>query len=84
MEKDKRCGRCDEIFEEPKRYVETYGLDTPPFYEYLACPICGGTYAEAFKCDICNEWIRGEYIKTTKGQRICEDCYNVYEIGEEE
>ena len=78
------CLDCNETFNVPKLYVETYGLDTPPYKEYYACPFCGGAYVKAYECDECNHWITGEYIKTASGQRICENCYNTMEIGDEE
>ena len=78
------CLDCNETFNVPKRYVETYGLDTPPYDKYYACPFCGGAYAEAYECDECGHWIAGEYIKTASGRRICENCYDAYELGDEE
>lgn len=77
------CLDCQHIFEETKRYVETHGLDTPPYEEIDGCPRCGGAYATAHECNECGHWITGEYIKTTSGQRICENCYNSYELGDE-
>lgn len=78
------CIDCECLFTNPKHYVESHGLDTPPYEEYDGCPRCGGAYTEAYQCDECERWITGEYIKTTSGQRICENCYNVMEIGDEE
>ena len=78
------CLDCNKIFTNPRHYVESHGLDTPPYEEYDGCPRCGGTYTEAYQCDECGYWITGEYIKTTSGQRICENCYNPMEIGDEE
>ena len=75
---------CGRIFDEPRCYVETHGLDTPPYEVYYGCPKCAGSYAEAYKCDECNKWIDGSYIKTTLGQRICENCYSIMEIGDED
>ena len=77
------CLDCNEIFANPKHYVESHGLDTPPYEEWNGCPHCGGAYTEAHKCDECGHWITGEYIKTASGQRICENCYNTYDLGEE-
>jgi DNA-directed RNA polymerase subunit RPC12/RpoP len=77
------CFDCNRTFENPRRYVETHGLDTPPYETSYACPYCGGDYARAYECDECGHWIVGEYIKTARGRRICENCYITYEIGEE-
>lgn len=77
------CYDCEAIFESPGRYTEKYGLDTPPYYEYCACPKCGGAFTETYQCDDCGEWITGPYIKLNSGERICEKCYTTYEIGEE-
>lgn len=78
------CLDCEEIFEKPKLYIETHNLDTPPYEEFYLCPYCGGDYAETYECDECGHWITGEYIKTASGQRICENCYNTMEIGDED
>ena len=77
------CTNCGHIFEEPYRWEERHGFDYGPFEKFSGCPKCGEPYAEAHKCDECDEWIWGEYIKTASGQRICENCYTTYELGEE-
>lgn len=78
------CFDCDRIFTEPKRYVETHGLDTPPYEIFYVCPYCGGDYAEAYECDMCGHYINGSYVKLKNGKRICESCYTEYELGEED
>ena len=78
------CFECNCIFENPKLYVETHNLDTPPYEEVYACPHCGGDYAKAIKCDECDKYIVGSYVKLKSGERICEDCYITYEIGDED
>lgn len=77
------CLDCLETFEHPKQYIETHGLDSPPYEVLYGCPYCGGDYARAYKCDECDHWITGEYIKTASGQRICESCYRVMDLGDE-
>lgn len=77
------CLDCDCIFAETRHYVETHGLDSPPYEEYDGCPKCGGTYAETYECEECGNWITGEYIKLRNGDRVCEHCYTAYEIGDE-
>lgn len=78
------CLDCNKCFDHPEVYTETHGLERPPYESFCACPYCGGDYARAYKCMCCDEWILGTYIKTADGDRICENCYNTYEIGEEE
>lgn len=78
------CIDCGHIFEEPLRWEERYGFDYGPFEKFSGCPKCGESYVKAYKCDECNKWIQGTYIKTTSGQRICENCYITYELGEED
>lgn len=77
------CLDCGCIFSKTKHYTETHGLDSPPYEEYNGCPECGGAYAKADMCAECGHWITGEYIKLNSGERICENCYTTYEIGEE-
>lgn len=77
------CLDCYKLFEIPKKYTETHGLDEPPYEKFTGCPYCGGTYVEAKKCDICNSYITNEYIVTKNGNTYCEDCYNQYKLGEE-
>ena len=76
------CTDCGHIFEEPDHWEERHGFDYGPFEKFSGCPECGEPYVEAHKCDECDEWIRGEYIKTTSGKRICEHCYNTMEVGD--
>ena len=78
------CLDCDRTFIKPKRYIETHGLSTPPYEEYYGCPYCVGDYAVAHECVECGHWINGPYIKLKSGERICENCYTTYEIGDED
>ena len=77
------CIDCGEIFSTAKHYTETHGLEREPFEEWFGCPCCGGAYTTAYECDMCGHWIVGDYIKLVSGERICENCYTKYEIGEE-
>lgn len=81
------CLNCGHIFDEEDTTVwnesrgEFWG---DPCYEPMSgCPKCRSVYAETYECDECGKYIVGTYIKTENGQRICENCYNTYEIGEE-
>lgn len=76
------CLDCGCVFDEPKHWIETHGLDSPPYEEWDGCPSCGGTYAETHKCDNCGDWINGEYVKLKNGDNFCENCYEIREIGE--
>ena len=77
------CYDCSSTFDEPKIWTETHGLNTGPYESLAGCPHCGGAFTETYRCDACNEWIVGPYIKLNSGERICEECYTTYEIGEE-
>ena len=77
------CLDCQHLFSEPKRYVETHGLDCGQYETIYGCPKCGGAYTEALICTSCDDWIRGDYIKTADGSRYCENCYCNMELGEE-
>lgn len=77
------CLDCYCIFSETKHYVETHGFATGPYEEYDGCPECGGAYEETHECDCCGHWITDQYIKLNSGERICENCYTTYDLGEE-
>lgn len=77
------CCDCENVFDEPKIFIQRHGLDTPPYEQYAGCPYCGGVFIATYKCDACNKWIIGPYIKLNSGERICEECYTTYELGEE-
>lgn len=76
------CLDCGCVFDEPKHWIETHGLDSPPYEEWDGCPSCGGAYVETYKCDNCGDWINGEYVKLKNGDNFCENCYEIREIGE--
>jgi len=82
------CLDCECIFDEDE--ISVWQEDRGEFWgvpcgeTVSGCPSCGGAYVEAHKCDECDKWITGEYIKTTSGQRICENCYHTVELGDED
>ena len=78
------CLDCGHTFWEAVHYVETHMLDTPPYEEWHGCPHCGGPFTKAHKCDCCDKWIDGSYIKLSSGERICENCFTSYDLGEED
>lgn len=77
------CTNCGHLFEEPDCWEERHGFTYGPFEKFSGCPKCGEAYVETYKCDGCEEWIDGSYIKIDSGERICENCYTTYELGEE-
>jgi Zn finger protein HypA/HybF involved in hydrogenase expression len=77
------CKDCGFVFDDSKLFVDTHGLDTPPYEERYGCPKCGGAYAETFKCSSCAKWINDLYIKTEDGERYCHNCYSHMDLGEE-
>lgn len=78
------CLDCGKLFDEPEHWVEKHGFTHGPFEHFSGCPYCGEAYTETYLCDGCGEWIVGDYIKTVNGDRFCENCYNAYEMGDEE
>lgn len=76
------CLDCGCVFDEPKYWIETHGLGSPPYEEWDGCPSCGGAYAETYKCDGCNDWLCGTYAETKNGNKYCENCYEIREVGE--
>jgi hypothetical protein len=76
------CLDCGCVFDGPKHWIETHGLDSPPYEEWNGCPSCGGAYAETYKCDGCNDWLCGTYAETKNGNKYCENCYEIREVGE--
>lgn len=71
------------MFQEPKYYIETYGLDTPPYEHFTVCPHCGGVFVEAHRCDCCGEFITADYVVVQDGKRYCEECYSVRNIEDD-
>lgn len=82
------CLECGYVFDEDDISVWREGRGeywgTPCSEEMSGCPRCQGEYAKTYKCDRCDEWITGSYIKLESGERICEHCYTTYELGEED
>ena len=80
------CIECGRIFNEDEVVVweERHGLDTPPYEPWSGCPSCKGDYVEAYLCDGCDEWITGQYVKLSNGERFCENCFCIMEIDDED
>lgn len=41
-----RCEDCGREFDDPAKWVERHGLDTPPYEQFYGCPYCYGNYEE--------------------------------------
>jgi hypothetical protein len=79
------CIECGGVFDEPITWEERHGLSTPPYEQLSGSPCCHGAYAEAFPCACCGEWITSErYVKTKDGDRFCEECFTLVELGDED
>ena len=78
------CLNCGHLFDEEDVVTWQEGRGEfwgRPCYEKMCgCPICREDYVETYRCACCNEWISGEYIKLSDGDRICENCYDTYTI----
>lgn len=76
--KYKCTGICERCFNEPKRYREPDGLDTPPYRYTEGCPYCGGEFVEQIAiCSQCGYNIyEGDryYEISSTGECFCEQC----------
>lgn len=77
------CKDCGALFLNPKTYIEKHNLDTPPYEQWYGCPYCSGDFAETYECNICEDYIRGDYIKLSDGSYICDNCYTKHNIVED-
>lgn len=79
-----RCNECGHLFEEGEQveWVETHGLNSPPYEAWSGCPICKGDYVETEECEICG----GHYLSEDLSGGVCRDCIdkhrNDYELCE--
>lgn len=74
------CLDCCCTFNKSKLYVETHGLDTPPYERISGCPNCGGFYIKAIYCDCCGGVIVGDYAVIEDGNMYCDGCYSIKDI----
>lgn len=78
------CLECGHLFSEPEYWSESRGecFGFPAYEEWSGCPVCRGSYIEAFKCDCCDEYITDDYF-VVDDQRYCKDCCREQTLGEE-
>lgn len=68
------CLDCGETFDEPKKWIEQHGLDSPPYEKFSGCPFCGGSYTQTILCDGCGCPIIGDYVQIqVTGSRYCDE-----------
>ena len=81
------CLHCSHLFDEDDIATWQEGRGeywgSPCSETVGGCPQCGEGYVETYKCEECDEYIVGEYIKTEGGYRICRNCYTIHELGDE-
>lgn len=78
------CKDCGQLFIDPQECVENYELNSPPYESFKGCPKCSGTYNTALKCDNCNQYIIGEFVRTADSHIYCENCYTLTDIVRDE
>lgn len=63
-----KCLGCGNLFEEgeEKKWVEPHGE------EIMGCPLCGYTYEETIKCEICGS----EHLKEDLIEGVCKECFD--------
>lgn len=71
-----RCDECGNLFEEgeQKIYIEKDGFDYPPYREYEACPVCGGSFEEIKPCIVC-----GKHEQDLE-EGVCERCRKEFKV----
>ena len=80
------CTNCGHVFDEDEVVVweEQHGLDYGPYEQWSGCPRCTHNYVEAHRCDGCDDWITGRYVKLDNGKRFCENCFSIMELDDED
>jgi hypothetical protein len=71
---------CNLVFEDPTEWDESHGLESRPYERLTGCPACYGAFTRTLRCDICGEYISGEFIKIKLGDIVCENCYTVNHV----
>lgn len=79
------CLDCGKTFDEPKRWEELHGLDSPPYEDFSGCPYCGGAYTRTILCDGCEKPITGDFVEIEPtGDRFCDECFMMKSLGEDD
>lgn len=79
------CLDCGQTFDEPKRWEEHHGLDSPPYEDFSGCPYCGGAYTRTILCDGCEKPITGDFVEIEPtGDRFCDECFMMKSLGEDD
>lgn len=78
------CCDCGRVFSEPECSSEDRGeyFGFPAYEDVSGCPSCGGSYVETYRCDCCGEWIDTETYVEIDGERYCENCFIIKNLGE--
>lgn len=69
------CLDCHALFEKPKHYRETHGLESGPYEEWNGCPKCAGTFSKVMPCNICGALYPESELHTCDDLLLCEDCH---------
>ena len=79
------CLDCGKTFDEPKRWEERHGLESPPYEDFSGCPYCGGAYTRTILCDGCEKPITGDFVEIEPtGDRFCDECFMMKSLGEDD
>lgn len=76
------CLDCGHTFSDPEHYIDTHGLDSPPYESWNGCPYCGGAYRETYLCDCCGNWIDTDTYVEIGDERYCENCFTICKLEE--
>ena len=76
------CLECGNIFHDFVQWQEKHGLDTPPYESHSGSPCCHGAYVPAYKCNCCHEYINTDTYVEINGDKYCEECFTIKNIGD--
>lgn len=76
------CLDCGKIFDEPRYWKETHGLDHGPYENFSGCPNCGGAYTDAY-CHYCGEPIDIDGYEEFNGEIYCGYCLEIIDSEDE-
>ena len=64
--------------------MEKHSLDSPPYENFTACPVCASAFVPVVCCDHCGNIILGEYVEIKDGKRYCDECYTLLDIADQD